>query len=59
MFTVIRRCIHKLNSDSLTQYYSSRLDRVTSVIEKNAIIYIQSLISLYDWDESDENKEEK
>lgn len=58
MITAIKHFFHKLNSDSLAQYYQSRLERATSAVELEAIIYTQSLISLYDWEEP-YNKEEQ
>ncbi|WED24311.1 hypothetical protein L3Q72_15640 [Vibrio sp. JC009] len=59
MTTAIKRFFQRLNSDALAQYYQSRLEQARSTVELEAIIYTQSLISLYDWEETDSNEEQK
>jgi len=43
---------------ALTEYYRSRLAATQNVIEQEAILYMSSLLSLYEWDTQD-NKESK
>lgn len=59
MLTVIRRLFVALGSRSLARYYQSRLERSKTTLEREAIIYTQSLMSLYDWDESSSEEEQK
>lgn len=62
MLEAIKRIIQQRASNTgetaLAEYYRSRLAATRNVIEEEAIIYMSSLLSLYDWDAQD-NKESK
>ncbi|GLO60676.1 hypothetical protein MACH09_11840 [Vibrio sp. MACH09] len=55
MLTVIRRLFVALGSRSLARYYQSRLERSKTTLER----YTQSLMSLYEMDESSSEEEQK
>ena len=59
MITTIKRFLRKLESNPLAQYYQSRFEQAKSTVEIEAIIYTQSLISLYDWGEQDNDEVQK
>ncbi|MGF1731391.1 hypothetical protein [Photobacterium kasasachensis] len=59
MLASIKSIIHqKAGGTALAEYYRSRLNTAHSVLEQEAILYMSSLLSLYDWDAQD-NQERK
>ncbi|WP_375749148.1 hypothetical protein [Vibrio sp. HN007] len=59
MMTIFERFMKKLNSDALAHYYQRRLENGKSRVEIEAILYTQSLLSLYEWDEENHSEELK
>lgn len=49
MLKAIRNYLFPYSSESLSHYYQNRLKNADGLIEREAILYTQSLISLYDW----------
>lgn len=58
MLEAIKRIFQQKSGNALAEYYQSRLHTTKSIIEAEAIIYMNSLMSLYDWEEG-ENEELK
>ncbi|GEA61935.1 hypothetical protein [Vibrio comitans] len=59
MLTAIKTFLQNLNSKSITTYYQSRCEQAKTALELEAIIYTQSLLSLYDWRDSNNDKANK
>ncbi|GAM75927.1 hypothetical protein JCM19241_225 [Vibrio ishigakensis] len=59
MLTAMKAFIQNLNSKPITHYYQSRCERAKTALEREMIAYTQSLLSLYDWNESTSDKADK
>lgn len=57
MLDVIKRIIQqRAGNTTLAEYYRARLVVTRNVIEEEAIVYMSSLLSLYDWDTQDKKE---
>lgn len=54
-----KRLFRELNSGSLAQYYQFRREHTNRVIEQEAIIHMQSLLTLYVLDREEKDEEQK
>ncbi|GAM55092.1 hypothetical protein JCM19231_1908 [Vibrio ishigakensis] len=59
MLTAMKAFILNLNSKPITHYYQSRCESAKTTLEREMIAYTQSLLSLYDWNETTNDKADK